>query len=53
VWALSGIAPGQKVVSVRVPASVLVKDDYELVLTGIGSAGESERVGNYYFSVLK
>jgi hypothetical protein len=53
VWTLSGIAPGQQMVSVRVPASVLVEDDYELVLTGVDAAGARERKGSYYFTVLK
>lgn len=53
VWGQAGIPPGQQLVIVTVPARLLAEDDYELTLSGVTARGQNERVGQYYFRVLK
>ena len=52
VWTRNGVAPQEQMIILTVPGQDLKEDDYELVLRGVGVTGESERVGNYYFTVL-
>jgi uncharacterized protein YlxW (UPF0749 family) len=53
VWSRRGLRAGQKVVALTVPARLLAEDDYEINLKGIAENGELERVGDYYFTVLR
>ncbi len=53
VWTRAGVQPGQQIVIVTVPAKVLAEDDYELALRGVTANRETERAGQYFFTVLK
>ena len=53
VWSRSGVSPGDQLVMVNVPAKLLPQDDYEVNLKGVSASGSPERVGDYYFKVLK
>jgi hypothetical protein len=53
VWSRRGLRASQKVVVITVPARLLSEDDYEINLKGLAQNGELERVGDYYFTVLK
>lgn len=44
-------AAGGKFVQVNIPARLLGPDDYQIVLSGVNSSGESEELGSYYFRV--
>ena len=43
----------KKSVSVSIPAGILKRGDYELMLSGVTANGEAEEIPSYYFSVLK
>ncbi len=53
VWSRSAVPPGDQLVMVSVPAKLLPEDDYEVNLKGSNASGSLERVGDYYFTVLK
>jgi hypothetical protein len=57
VWSRAGLraslARGTSYVVLRIPARQLAEDDYEINLKGLTESGEAERVGDYYFTVLK
>jgi hypothetical protein len=53
VWSRRGLRASQKVVAVTVPARLLAEDDYEISLKGLARNGDYERVGDYYFTVLR
>ena len=53
VWSRDGLPGGRELVVLRIPARILAEDDYEISLTGLNQAGDSERVGDYYFTILK
>lgn len=53
VWSRTGLNAGRQLVVLAIPARLLAQDDYEINLTGLTPAGERERVGEYYFTVLK
>lgn len=57
VWSRKGLSPtqarGAQFLVLRIPAQVLAEDDYQIRLSGLTQAGEPERVGDYYFTVLK
>ena len=53
VWSRHGVGAGEQIVMVTAPGHLFAEDDYELTLRGIGGTGESERVGSYYFTILK
>jgi hypothetical protein len=38
---------------IRIPAQLLAEDDYQIKLNGLTETGQSERAGDYYFTVLK
>ncbi|MCI0485606.1 MAG: hypothetical protein L0229_03295 [Blastocatellia bacterium] len=44
---------GAQFVALRIPARLLAEDDYEINLKGLTQTGELERVGDYYFTVLR
>lgn len=44
---------GETLVSVTLPATLLVEDDYELALRGVSSTGVLERAGEYFFTILR
>jgi hypothetical protein len=43
----------QKNVIVLLPASLMTRSDYLVMLNGITTSGNSERVGTYYFTVVR
>lgn len=53
VWTRAGVQAGQQIVIVTVPAKVFAEDDYELALRGVTAGRETERAGQYFFTVLK
>jgi hypothetical protein len=57
IWSRAGLrAQGdgaRRAVILNIPARLLAEDDYELKLMGLGRAGEPERIGSYYYTVLK
>jgi hypothetical protein len=57
VWSRAGLraslARGTSYVVFSIPARQLAEDDYEINLKGLTESGEAERVGDYYFTVLK
>ena len=53
VWTRAGVQAGQQIVIVTVPAKVFAEDDYELALRGVTANRETERAGQYFFTVLK
>ncbi|MEW6212543.1 MAG: hypothetical protein AB1631_29730, partial [Acidobacteriota bacterium] len=53
VWSRRGLRASQKAVILTVPARLLKEDDYEINLKGIAPSGELERLGDYYFTVLR
>lgn len=57
VWSRSGLratqARGARFVVLRIPTRLLAEDDYQINVRGITESGEAERVGDYYFRVLK
>jgi hypothetical protein len=46
-------ARGAQFVVLQIAARQLAEDDYEINLKGVSQSGEAERVGDYYFTVLK
>ncbi len=57
VWKSVNLKPrgtgAKKSFSLNIPANILQRADYELVLTGVTANGETEEITNYYFSILK
>lgn len=57
VWSRAGLrartSGARRIVTLSTPARLLAEDDYELQLTSFDGAGQSERAGSYYFTVLK
>lgn len=53
VWSRAGLNAGRQLIVLTIPARLLAEDDYEINLTGLTPGGERERVGEYYFTVLK
>lgn len=53
VWSRGGLRASNQLVIVGIPARLLAEDDYEINLTGLSESGDSEHVGDYYFTVLK
>lgn len=54
VWSARGLrAAGTKVVQVNIPARLLPPDDYEILLSGVTSSGETEELNSYYFRVSR
>ncbi|HEV7905822.1 MAG TPA: hypothetical protein VGO96_18425 [Pyrinomonadaceae bacterium] len=45
-------AGGGKFVQLNVPAKLLKRGDYQVLLSGVNPSGEAEEIDNYYFRVL-
>lgn len=57
IWSktnLKAVGKGkQRSLSINIPANILQRADYELILSGTNENGELEEIDSYYFSVLK
>jgi hypothetical protein len=57
VWSRAGLraslSRGAQFVVLTIPTRQLAEDDYEINLKGLTESGEAERIGDYYFTVLK
>ncbi len=53
VWSRDGLRGGRQLLVLRIPARFLAEDDYEINVTGLNQSGDFERVGDYYFTILK
>jgi hypothetical protein len=57
LWSRAGLQArldgARRVIVLNLPARLLAEDDYELKLTGVDAAGQPERAGSYYFTILK
>jgi len=56
VWSREGLQIRQtgqrKIVGIILPAALLTRSDYLVMLTGIAPTGASDKIGTYYFSVI-
>jgi HAMP domain-containing protein len=54
VWSAQRLrAAGAKFVQVNIPARLLASDDYQILLSGLTSSGETEELDSYYFRVSR
>ncbi|HUE83412.1 MAG TPA: hypothetical protein VMM84_14960, partial [Pyrinomonadaceae bacterium] len=53
VLSRGGLRASNQLVIVGIPGRLLAEDDYEINLTGLSESGDFERVGDYYFTVLR